>query len=1329
MAKLTDDILRWSLEINGNPAQKALGELEQSTRSLEQTNKELRVELQKLEAAGKKNSQEYKELEQQFKKNNTTIAASKEKMGEMRKEIGINSLTARQLRDEYRRLKIQIDSTTPNTPEWKKYNDQLKAVKDRQNELNVGTSKASSLFGGLKALLPALGISALIGGIVKLGKEFLNLATSMEQTERKAKIVFGDSLPMVTKAAAENAKQLGLTRNEFIKAAASTADLLVPLGFARDRSADLSVKLTNLSGALDEWSGGTLGAAQVNEILTKAMLGEAEQIKQLGIVIDQSSQDYNNRIKVMMETEGVTKEQARALDILNQIYSKSADAQTAFAQKGESLLRTQKNLSTWWRQLKEDVVGWFEIPTERKIEQERAGLNLLVNSLMSVNNDQETRNRLIKELQGAYPAFLQNMNLEDLNYENLSDRLKDYNEQYDIRVKNAVYEKQMADVTEEQRKNYEKQVENIVMINNLYGKYVVNKKADATFEEKLRALREDELNGLTQNLGIRAEARRITREQNELTKEEIKLQGEYNEVSSKRVTPESPKPSPPAPLTEGQISDYYEAVKTGVVKGEGDVRALTQQELDKLADIRKQNEEERLNREKDAADKRRRQSEAEAAEQQRLAEQQAAEQQRLLESQEAVRQQIIRGSRTLIEKENLDYADRLQAAGLYGKNLEEMTDEELQALEILEREHQQTIKEISDQSFNDNLSDMSVRFDREKTVRERKYNEELLSLGNNEEAKKALTEQYRREELQKQAEHLQALVSQYEAELNQGVISSLFASIPDMSIEEALLTDEEKGNLVAKIEELKAKLSELGISMAELNESGKEEPEKKDIFGMTPEDWEDFEGKFMYAIGLAQEASDMWAGFNRIRANKDRAEMQEFEANTNKRKQILDRQLKNQEISQKQYDQAISSMEAATESRRIKVAQDAARREKSQAYFNTVVNTAAAVVKMLMDPGGVLGFVLAALAAATGAVQLGIIASEPLPQMQEGGFVKVQGKDDKKQYRAMMAPDKRGLIKGPTILVAENKPEYVVPGKLLESNPTVRKYVDEIETIRTNRQFQNGGFTQDGSYRVGENLIEENTTVQKYVYVIDKISSVSDKVDTREIESIYEFFRNEIDQIEKLKTESLIKEKEQIKEIHDLQTERSQAVKEGFATEKQFKTESLTREKEQISEVTKEHTRQLIDRKQQLEQTQRTETNTSERITASIVLERQLISQRNELVDSFISESVRIQEMSATLKQNLISLPQVEVKYPKTIQPVPFITTISQPASQRNTEMVTNNNTTIEKTFTDPQLIEALNRFSQIMEQIDRNGLEVPWVKIKEKFDQYDQIQSRVNSR
>ena len=75
--KLTDEFLKWTLDVDGKPAMAALNSMEQQTKLLQKANQGLYNEMAKLEAQGKKNSEEYKQLDKQYKTNNSTLAQAK----------------------------------------------------------------------------------------------------------------------------------------------------------------------------------------------------------------------------------------------------------------------------------------------------------------------------------------------------------------------------------------------------------------------------------------------------------------------------------------------------------------------------------------------------------------------------------------------------------------------------------------------------------------------------------------------------------------------------------------------------------------------------------------------------------------------------------------------------------------------------------------------------------------------------------------------------------------------------------------------------------------------------------------------------------------------------------------------------------------------------------------------------------------------------------------------------------------------------------------------------------------------------------------------------
>lgn len=90
----------------------------------------------------------------------------------------------------------------------------------------------------------------------------------------------------------------------------------------------------------------------------------------------------------------------------------------------------------------------------------------------------------------------------------------------------------------------------------------------------------------------------------------------------------------------------------------------------------------------------------------------------------------------------------------------------------------------------------------------------------------------------------------------------------------------------------------------------------------------------------------------------------------------LENQLKNQEISEEEYNKKKAELQTK-----------AAKAAKAAAIFGAVISTAQGVAAALAIPPPPVGIALAAVVGALGAVQIGIIASQPIPQFQEGGQV------------------------------------------------------------------------------------------------------------------------------------------------------------------------------------------------------------------------------------------------------------------------------------------------------------------------------------------------------
>ena len=187
-------------------------------------------------------------------------------------------------------------------------------------------------------------------------------------------------------------------------------------------------------------------------------------------------------------------------------------------------------------------------------------------------------------------------------------------------------------------------------------------------------------------------------------------------------------------------------------------------------------------------------------------------------------------------------------------------------------------------------------------------------------------------------------------------------------INQALMSssEREKASVRQKYAELIALAEQYGIDTLALKEkmdeelaSIKEDEEPQDIFGMSPEDWEDLEGKIGKAIQLAGQLADIWGQFNQIQANKEKKELQEYERSCNAR---------------------TSQLDADLEKKKTEIAKKQAKRDKAQSIFSAIISTAAAIAQALPN------IPLSIIAGIMGAAQIAVIASQPLPEYAKGGL-------------------------------------------------------------------------------------------------------------------------------------------------------------------------------------------------------------------------------------------------------------------------------------------------------------------------------------------------------
>lgn len=290
-AKLTDDILKWTLDIDGQPAMKALNDWEQKTRSVERANKALETEMAKLKARGKENTDEYRALEKQMKTNNATIRQAKARMAELRDELGVTGMTMQQLRSRSKELKAQLDRTVPNSAEWKKLTAQLDAVNKRMQQVGQSSQKSGGIMGKIGGMMPFAGWAAagaaVVGAIGGVFKKAIEVRTEFSKYEAVLTNTLGSQEAMnaafgdLKKFAANTPYQLGELTDSYIK--------LTNSGF--QPTMDEMTKMGDLAAAMGK------PFDQLTEAIMDAQTGENERLKEFGIKAQKNGDKINYTFK------------------------------------------------------------------------------------------------------------------------------------------------------------------------------------------------------------------------------------------------------------------------------------------------------------------------------------------------------------------------------------------------------------------------------------------------------------------------------------------------------------------------------------------------------------------------------------------------------------------------------------------------------------------------------------------------------------------------------------------------------------------------------------------------------------------------------------------------------------------------------------------------------------------------------------------------------------------------------------------------------------------------------------------------------------------------
>ena len=224
---------------------------------------------------------------------------------------------------------------------------------------NVSKKAESSISGLAKSLIGAnlasRAITASARATLKFFKDSEKAASDAEETLSKFNVVYSDIAFTSNRVAKQLQEDFDLAGSAAENLLGNTGDLLTGFGFTQEAALDMSEQVARLGldlASFTNYAGGSEGAV---EALTKALLGETEQAKGLGIVIRQNSVEFRNSVAAIMAATGANEQQAKAQAILQIATEQSKNAIGDYERTSDSAANTTKRLAAAYETLSIEV--------------------------------------------------------------------------------------------------------------------------------------------------------------------------------------------------------------------------------------------------------------------------------------------------------------------------------------------------------------------------------------------------------------------------------------------------------------------------------------------------------------------------------------------------------------------------------------------------------------------------------------------------------------------------------------------------------------------------------------------------------------------------------------------------------------------------------------------------------------------------------------------------------------------------------------------------------------------------------------------------------------
>lgn len=180
MAKISDDIIKLNININGDEAQNEITKISQRTADLKEKIEGLTAEENLLKKSRKDNKERLAELSLEIKKHEEAIESNNAEIYQLVKSMNIMDLTMSQLRARSKALRYELANMNPNSDAFKAGQQEMHKLNDRMAELRKGGQSSKKTLMDLSETIDRYtGLATVvIAGVAGVGLAINNIITA-----------------------------------------------------------------------------------------------------------------------------------------------------------------------------------------------------------------------------------------------------------------------------------------------------------------------------------------------------------------------------------------------------------------------------------------------------------------------------------------------------------------------------------------------------------------------------------------------------------------------------------------------------------------------------------------------------------------------------------------------------------------------------------------------------------------------------------------------------------------------------------------------------------------------------------------------------------------------------------------------------------------------------------------------------------------------------------------------------------------------------------------------------------------------------------------------